>query len=81
MTETRFFDHVPSLAVTASGEVWRMNSAAKKLIGSSLTSLSGLFFDVNIHWGSINYVKTQFGTEQYFVMRQPLSSGRFQIYC
>ena len=79
MTETRFFDHVPSLTVTASGEVWRMNSAAKKLIGSSLTSLSGLFFDVNIHWGAINYVKTQFGTEQYFVMRQPLSSGRFQI--
>ena len=79
MTEARFFDHVPSLTVNASYDVWRMNSAARKLIGGKLTSISGLFSNPDIQWGGINYIKTKFGIERYFVMRQPLSRSRFQI--
>ena len=79
MKEKRFFDHVPSLTVNASHEIWRMNSAAKKLIGVKLNSLLGLFSDPDIQWGGINYIKTKFGIERYFVMRQPISHGRFQI--
>ena len=79
MKEKRFFDHVPSLTVNASHEIWRMNSAAKKLIGAKLNSLLGLFCDPDIQWGGINYIKTKFGIARYFVIRQPISRGRFQI--
>lgn len=39
MKEKRFVDHVPILTVNASHEIWRMNSAARKLIGVKLNSL------------------------------------------